>query len=43
MRVDTSVVTSGKPSEFSRANCGYVVTPNFSPSSKSEIFFTMIH
>ena len=31
---DTSVVTSSKPSEFFCANCDYVVTPNFSSSSK---------
>jgi len=33
--VDTSIVTSNKPSEFSRADCGHVVVLNFSSSSES--------
>jgi len=40
--VDTSVVTSSKPSEFSCADCG-MVAPYFSSSSKSVKFFTMLH
>jgi len=41
--VDTSIITSSKPSEFSRADCGYVITPNFSSCSESVKLFTMIH
>ena len=33
--VDTSVVTSNKPSEFFFAGCGYVVAPYFSSSGES--------
>jgi len=36
--VDTSVITSSKSSEFSRADCAYMVTPNFSSSSESVKF-----
>jgi len=31
--VDTSIVTSSKPSKFSRADRGYMVAPNFFSSS----------
>ena len=37
--VDTSVITFSKPSKFSRADCGYVVAPNFSSSRESVEFF----
>ena len=43
MTVDTSVVTSSKPFEFSRADCIYVIALYFSFSSESVRFFTMIH
>ena len=41
--VDTSIITSSKPSEFSHADCGYAVAPYFSFSSESMIFFTIVH
>jgi len=41
--VDTSIVISSKLPEFSRADCGYVVTINFFSSSESVKFFTMVH
>jgi len=40
--VDTSIVTSSKTSESSRAVCGYVVAPNFSSGESVELF-TMLH
>jgi len=40
--VDISVVTSSKPFEFSRADCGYVIAPYFSSSTKSVKCFIMI-
>jgi len=42
-RVDTSIVTSSKPPEFSRAGCGYVIASNFFTSSESVKVFTMDH
>ena len=42
-RVDTSIVTSSKPPEFSRAGCGYVIASNFSTSSEYVKVFTMDH
>ena len=41
--VDTSVVTSSKPYEFSRADCGYMVPSNFSSSSELVKFFSTVH
>jgi len=40
--VDTSIVTSSKPSEFSGADCGYVITLNFFSFSESVKFFIMV-
>ena len=40
--INTSVVTSSKLSEFSRADCGYIVTLNFS-SSELVKFFTIVY
>jgi len=36
--IDTSVVTAGKSSEFSRADCDYVVASNFSSSEPVKLF-----
>jgi len=41
--VDISVVISSKPSEFSHADCGYVIASNFSSSSESVKFFIVLH
>jgi len=41
--VDTSVVTSSKPSEFSCADYEYAVAPYFFSSSESVKFVTMAH
>ena len=41
--VDTSVITSSKPSEFFRADSGYVIAPYFFSSIESVKFFTMVH
>ena len=41
--INTSVVTSSKLSEFSHAECGYEVAPNFSSSNESVKFFTIVH
>ena len=41
--VDTSIVTSNKSSEFSRADYGYVITSNFFFSSESVKVFTVVH
>jgi len=38
-----NIITSSKPFEFSRANCGYVVALNFSSSSESVKFFTIVY
>ena len=41
--VNASIVTSSKPSEFSRIHRGYVVAPNFFFSSDLVKFFIMVH
>ena len=41
--IDTSVITSNKSSEFSRADCGYMIALNFSIFSESAKLFTMVH
>ena len=41
--VDSSIITFNKSSEFSRADCDYVVASNFSFYSESVKFFIMVH
>jgi len=41
--VDISIVISSKSSEFSLANCGYVVAPNFFYFSELLKLFTTVH
>jgi len=41
--VDTSIITSSNPSDFSHADRGYIVAINFSYSSESVKFSNMTH
>ena len=41
--IDNHLLSSSKPSEFSRANCSYVVAPNLFFFSESMNFFTTVH